>query len=118
MQRAKKVFDPSDNYIPRKRNKTSVKPDKNAYNTNKDQDTRPKTQKVNESLEISTKENLTVSPVRVQSHLPVITPSEKSREVPNICFICSKNTQKKDLIDCPICLIKGNYNNYNVTIIN
>lgn len=60
----------------------------------------------NELIGLSGSHSLTNSPVKHAINIPEI-PQEVT---PSICFICSKITVKKELVDCPICMVKGNNN--------
>lgn len=107
------MFDPSDNYMPkRKRARTSIKHEKNlpiAKEKEKEPDTKTKVHILNEPLQISIKtEKSDFSPLDSPSSSPVkrLTP-EILQETTNICSICTKFAPKKDLVDCPVCIIKG-----------
>lgn len=131
--KAKVVFDPSDNHIPKKRAKYSYKNEKPVETTTvrttttvkkttndrrKKQDTtKSKSLPVNPVTEVtelldspSTKIN-TISPV----HSPINSPvnsvtTEVTQEISKNCFVCSTVLEKTELIDCPICLIKAHKN--------
>lgn len=111
-QRAKKVFDPSDNNVPKRRVK-STKP----ANKKRNQDVKSKSQTTNELLSYSSTDTVSVSPTSIQlPHSLSIIPSEFIEEKPIVCFICSKTIHKKELVDCSICKIKGSNRptNYNI----
>lgn len=107
LQKAKIVFDPSDNYIPKKRSKK-------IYEKKKSPDSKSKPIPVNElpTIDISSSKINTVSPVPSRSTSPVEKPInlEISHEESDICCICSTNTPKREFVDCPICLIKSSTN--------
>lgn len=121
------VFDPSDNHIPKKRVKYSIKNEKSMESSTVKKTTndrprdkrrkqhakslpiKPETELLDDSSteEINTLSS-TVSPINspVKIVIPDVTP-EKSKS----CFICSTISGKTELFECPICLVKGN-NNY------
>ncbi|XP_025208031.1 uncharacterized protein LOC112603595 [Melanaphis sacchari] len=116
--KAKVVFDPSDNHIPKKRAKYSYKNDKSIEVTTvrkttsdrrrKQDTTKAKSLRVNsitESLDSSSTEINTISPVNspVKSATPEVTKETLSK----MCYMCSKILENKELLDCPICLIKA-----------
>ncbi|VVC43191.1 Zinc finger, RING/FYVE/PHD-type,Sterile alpha motif/pointed domain,Zinc finger, PHD-type, conserved [Cinara cedri] len=99
--KAKVVFDPSDNYLPKRKNKKQL-------DKKKSPDSKLKQIPVNESLLIDNSSN----DINTSSHVPVPSPptspvkSEIIEEKSNNCYICSTNTPKCIFLDCPICLIK------------
>lgn len=127
LQKAKVVFDPSDNHIPKKRAKYSYKNEKPIETSTVKKTTNDRTRDrrrkrhttkakkslsvnpVTESLDGSSTEINTISSIvsppnsPVKSVTPDVTP-EKSKN----CFICSTITGKTELIDCPICFVRGN----------
>lgn len=114
LQRAKKVFDPSDVHIPKKRNKFATKPEKitetgkkSAYIKKQSCD-KSKNSIVNEHFDCSSNEHFPVTAL-LSPHPSPVKRSEISKD---ICFLCKGILQRKEeMVDCPICLLKGN--NYN-----
>lgn len=99
LQRAKKVFDPSDSHIPKRRMK-SVKP----ASKQKKQDAKSKNV-VNELLNYPAYNNV-IDAVPISGHSSV-TRTEMSQDKKAVCYMCSKTKHKKELMNCPICNIKG-----------
>lgn len=116
LQRAKKVFDPSDNYLPKKRNNSSVRTVKpiQSNNVKKRKRTKKNNQKtksnnnlVNNSSDCSRDENI-ISLVHSPSpSSSAITSTEIPETITTICFLCTEIIGG-DIIDCPVCLVKGN----------
>lgn len=117
MQRAKKVFDPSDNYLPKRRNKfptsKSVQPIESEIKLKCKKKikrgTKSKSSLVKYSNDCSPDENISTF---VHSHCPSnspVTPTEMPQAMSNVfCFLCTVTGDIEDLIDCPICFVKGN----------
>ncbi|XP_050545758.1 uncharacterized protein LOC126908004 isoform X2 [Daktulosphaira vitifoliae] len=106
--RAKKVFDPSDNYIPKRRNKTCIKSEKSFYCTNKDNDTKLNNiNTTNESLNYSLKNLSNVLTLNSESSSTTIPEIPKIlREEFTNCSSCLKICDGISLISCSICLVK------------
>ncbi|CAH1725105.1 uncharacterized protein LOC114131588 isoform X1 [Aphis gossypii] len=120
--KAKVVFDPSDNHIPKKRAKYSYKNEKSAEastvkrtsinDRRRKQDTsKSKSLPVNpvtEPLDCSSVDTSVISPVHSPIKSPVISAtSEVTQELSKMCYLCSKVSENKELLDCQICLIKA-----------
>lgn len=114
LQKAKVVFDPSDIHIPKKKNKYSFKKKKpiaattvkkTTNGSTKKQDTTRSVNSVTESLDSLSTEIKTISPIHS-------TGKSVTQKTSKNCFICSKISGNTELIDCPICLIKGSNNRY------
>lgn len=116
------MFDPSDNHIPKKRAKYSYKNEKSAEastvkrtsinDRRRKQDTsKLKSLPVNpvtEPLDCSSVDTSVISPVHSPIKSPVISAtSEVTQELSKMCYLCSKVSENKELLDCQICLIKG-----------
>lgn len=115
------VFDPSDNHIPKKRAKYSYKNEKSAEATTVKRTTNDRRRKqdtskskslpvnsVTEPLDCLSVDTSVISPV----HSPIKSPvksatSEVTQELSKMCYLCSKVSENKELLDCQICLIKG-----------
>lgn len=95
--RAKKVFDPSDNHIPKRRNK-SVKSVKKKRN----QDVKAKNQITSDSSS-----NDAVTPPFIPSPQNCIVRPENDLHKPNCCSICLKAVPEKRLVYCKVCEIKA-----------
>jgi len=93
--RAKKVFDPSDNHIPKRRIK-SAKP----VNKKKNLDVKPKNTTSNELFSYPSNDIIDAAPIPGMR-------AEVFQEKKSVCFMCSKTKHKKELMDCPICNIKA-----------
>lgn len=95
------MFDPSDTHIPNKKAKYS---DKNKNNERKKDTAKSNGLPVNpetEFLDCSSTEMNAISPI----HSPIN--SAVTQKVSKNCCLCSKMVKKKDLVDCPICNIRG-----------
>jgi len=127
LQKAKVVFDPSDNHIPKKRAKYSYKNEKpvetSTVKKTKNDRTRIRKKKrvksktkilpITELLDDLSTEINTKSPIVSPKNSPVKNDIiEVTQEKLKNCFICATISEKTELIDCPICLIKGNDNYY------
>lgn len=123
------VFDPSDNHIPKKRAKYSYKNEKPVESNTVKKTTNDKPRDKRKKRQVTKSKSLPVKPVTelldsssteintisstgspVNSPVKIVTP-DVTEEKSKSCFICSTISEKSDLIDCPICLIKGNNNN-------
>ncbi|XP_026823358.1 uncharacterized protein LOC113561247 [Rhopalosiphum maidis] len=122
--KAKVVFDPSDNHIPKKRAKYSYKNEKpteatTVKKTTKDRRRKRDTSKskslpvnpVTELADCSLTEINSISPVHSPINSPVKTVKSATAEViqnlSKMCYMCSKISENKELLDCPICSIKA-----------
>lgn len=97
------MFDPSDNYLPKRRNKK-------LHDKKKNSDSKSKHSLNNELSIIDSSSNdiITISPVPSPSTSPVrLNAPEIFQEESPICCICLRNTPKRDFIDCAICSIKS-----------
>ncbi|XP_025405178.1 uncharacterized protein LOC112679542 isoform X2 [Sipha flava] len=113
--KAKKVFDPSDNYLPKKRNKySSSKPvnfikSNNVKNRNKKKKQKAidKNSLKNDLSECSAEESIPESEHSYSPSNPPISPTEiTQKKMADDCFMCNTIGDINDIIDCPICLIK------------
>jgi len=121
LQKAKVVFDPSDNHIPKKRAKYSFKNEKPTEASTVKKTTNVKTRvkkrkrvtskskilSVTELLDGLSTEDNTKSPIVSPSNSPV-KKTVNAEDPPDGCFICLTISEKSELIDCKICLIRGN----------
>ncbi|XP_050436211.1 uncharacterized protein LOC126842981 [Adelges cooleyi] len=101
--RAKKVFDPSDTHVPKRRIKRSIKPLSNAKKLNDvavNEISMPY-----ESFEYSSNDLPTflssMSPMHSRSNSP-----ESSYEVTDNCCLCLKTINLKDFLNCSICVFR------------
>ncbi|XP_029345573.1 uncharacterized protein LOC100166730 [Acyrthosiphon pisum] len=118
--KAKVVFDPSDNHIPKKRAKYSFKNEKltEASTVKKTTNVRTRVKKrkrvttkskilpVTESLDDLPTENNTKSPIVSPTNSPV-KKIVLAEDPPASCFICLTISGKSELIDCAICSIRA-----------
>lgn len=117
LQKAKVVFDPSDVHVPKKRKITpkksgqSVSPKKKIGSDKKNnQNIKPKGRLIIELSEPSINEVTSVLSEQSLPNSPVGPTTETSEEVLDVCLICSEDilVNEKKLVDCKICLVKGN----------
>lgn len=115
------MFDPSDNHIPKKRAKYSYKNEKSTEATIVKRTTNDRRRKQDTSKSKSLPVNPVTEPLDCLSintsvispvHSPIKSPvknstSEVTQELSKMCYLCSKVSENKELLDCQICLIKG-----------
>ncbi|CAI6363822.1 unnamed protein product [Macrosiphum euphorbiae] len=118
--KAKVVFDPSDNHIPKKRAKYSFKTEKPTEATTvkkttnvrthvkkrKQVTTKSKFLGVTELLDGLSTENKTKSPIVSPTNSPV-KKIVLAEDPPDGCFICLTISEKSELTDCTICSIRA-----------
>jgi len=102
------MYDPSVTHIPNKKAKYS---DKNKNNKRKKDTAKSNGLPVNpetEFLDCSSTEMNAISPIHSPINSAVKHPTPAvTQEVSKNCCLCSKMVEKKDLVDCPICDIRG-----------
>lgn len=117
LQKAKVVFDPSDVHVPKKRkiitkkSGQSVSPKKKIGSDKKNnQSIKPKSKLIKELSDSSINEVTSVLSEQPLPNSPVRPTTENGEEVLDVCSICSENilVNEKKLVDCKICLVKGN----------
>jgi hypothetical protein len=116
LQKAKKIFDPSNNYLPKKKNKCSRSKIKKSSSIKQcsikeKQKASSKSTLENYSSDRSSRKSIPESEnSHSTSNLPVAP-----TEVTHYCYMCDAIGGIDDIIVCPTCFIKGK-NTYKVIV--